>query len=228
MDAKTISEKFELSVQAVTARKSQLKVSYQEYHDILVDKFETLEECQNLCVELGGRHIKDCFRSGASANSFLINLYQSRDNLPNSTLINNCKKVIKYVKSKEFEDRKLSLEYLGELYNKKNKYFYVLRRINLEKFNYIFSFDENQIKSIDAYIDHIKRSRDILLSNRKNKQIRSLINSFYKYNNEDKAIYVFFAKIVASDDPFRFRIETIKQIDKCIDLLNKEGINEFI
>lgn len=95
---------FNLSRTAVISLKCAMKISYEEYYHIIKDRFETLQECQELCVEVRGYELRSLFNDSNSPYTFLSSLYTIRDKVPNKLLIAKCKQAIKFIKSKEYKE----------------------------------------------------------------------------------------------------------------------------
>ena len=93
---------FNLSRQRVISLKWAMNVSYKEYYEIMKDRYKTLEECQELCLDIQGYEIKHLFNNANSPYTFLTSLYAVKETIPNKLLIDKCKKVIAFVKSKEY------------------------------------------------------------------------------------------------------------------------------
>lgn len=100
---KIITE-FEMNYQNVVVRKNQLKISYEQYYNRLVDKMNLVQELQDICVLLRPRDIKDAFKHAKQPNStacyFFYGLFNQNHKVSDK-IVKNCELVKAYLDSKK-------------------------------------------------------------------------------------------------------------------------------
>lgn len=211
-----INQEFDfLNIASIKSNKCQNKTTYKALYFNIKERYQILNECQELCVDLEPMDIYPVLKCRVQSNLFLKNLYATRDQLVKKSFIAKTKKVLDYIKSDNFTKyKRKSLTALAKELRLSPYFFTHMKRLCKQKFDLIMSFDKDPYKSVYLFkqemLNIMNKCAEFCKHNEsKSSEIFLKDKQHIKYGN---ARYLRFLQSLNTKEPLLLQYRQIKSI----------------